>query len=372
MQIIAAPDSFKETIDAVAVAEAIARGVERVSPSIDVDRVPIADGGEGTAATLAAATEGDLRTTRVTGPLGDPVDAAWAILGDRRTAVVEMAQASGIALVPPHRRDPTRTTTYGVGQLIRAAVDAGCESVIVGIGGSATTDGGAGAAQAFGVRFEDRQGRPIESPITGGMLQHIARWRFITPPQRLPRIRVACDVTNPLCGPEGAAAVYGPQKGATPEQVEQLDRALARLASLTDFDPDTPGAGAAGGLGFGLAAFLGATLERGIDLVLEAVGFRDRCRDARLVITGEGTLDRQSTSGKAVLGVAKAAGSLGVPTIAIVGTAVDGADECVGSPHEGLLQSFVSLTGRYGADRAMNEPAACIEETAAEIIRDLQ
>ena len=323
MRILIAPDSFKESMTAAQAAEAIARGVrDEVGDGLELDLCPMADGGEGTVEALVAATGGRKHTTVVTGPLGTSTHAEWGTLGDGTTAVVEMAQAAGLVLVPPAVRDPTRTTTYGVGELIAQALNSGARKLIIGIGGSATVDGGAGMAQALGVRFS-RGAIRDSGPLTGGELASI---RSIDITSRDPRIAateilVACDVTNPLYGPEGAAAVYGPQKGATPEQVKILDAGLRHLASLVpQVDPDTQGVGAAGGLGFGLVAFCSAKLVRGVELVLEAVRFDQRVRGCDLVLTGEGRLDGQSIRGKTCIGVAQAAARHGVPTIALVGS----------------------------------------------------
>jgi glycerate kinase len=276
--------------------------------------------------------------------------------------IVELAEASGLGRLAPGARDPTRTTTYGTGELIRAATAARCSRIIVGVGGSATVDGGAGLCQALGVDFLDRHGRAITAPLTGGMLGEIGAIQPAVPPAE---ILVACDVDNPLCGPQGAAAVYGPQKGATAQQVEQLDAALRHFAALTGGRDDTPGAGAAGGAAYGIMTLLGGDLHRGIDLVLDAVGFAERCRGAALVITGEGRLDEQTLRGKAVLGVARVAAQQGVPTIAIVGDTGPGAEECV-DESRGRLAGYVSLTARFGRDRAMREPASLVARVAGE------
>ncbi|MDY7108531.1 MAG: glycerate kinase, partial [Planctomycetota bacterium] len=315
MRVLCAPDKFKGTLDAAEAAAAMAAGAARGGPVADpvlTDRCPVADGGEGTLEALIAALEGGIRTVEAVGPLGEPVAARYGLSGDGGTGVVEFAAASGLVLVPDSKRDPTRTTSFGTGQLIAAAAEAGCRTVIAGIGGSATCDGAAGLAQALGARFYDASGRLIEEPLTGGRLAEIARFER-PPPERLPAIRVACDVSNPLLGPNGAAAVYGPQKGATRKQVEQLDEALSHLAAIVGGDVQTAGYGASGGAGFGLAMMCGATLEPGIELILQAVGFEKRCRAADLVLTGEGRLDGQSLQGKACMGVASAADRLGVP-----------------------------------------------------------
>lgn len=371
MRIIVAPDSFKESLSAREVCAAIARGIRRVRPDAIIESIPMADGGEGTVDALVSATGGAFRQTTVTGPLGEPVTATWGLLGDsgaaglragrspreareapqqdqpaERTAVIEMAAASGLALVPPDRRNPLLTTTYGTGELMRAALQAGATRLIVGIGGSATTDGGAGAAQAMGIQFLDAAGRPLPSPIAGGQLDAIARIACMNQPEAQARVSilVACDVDNPLCGPRGAAAVYGPQKGATPEQVRILDRNLAHLADIIERDlhknvRSFPGAGAAGGLGAGLVAFFDARLERGVRLVMEAVQFEERIKGADLIITGEGRLDRQSMMGKVIAGVAQAGKAAGVPVVALVGSAGEGAEAALE-----VLQSYHPIT----------------------------
>lgn len=369
MRILCAPDKFKGTISAAEAAKAMARGAGRIqTPAGPVltDCCPVADGGEGTLEALIAALGGEIRRARVVGPLEEAVDAPWGISRDGTTGVVEFAAASGLVLVPPQRRDPARTTSFGTGQLIALAAEAGCRTIIVGIGGSATCDGAAGLAQAMGARFYDDSGRLIEEPLSGGRLMEIDRFE---PPKNLPQIRVACDVNNPLLGPDGAAAVYGPQKGATPQQVEQLDRALAHLASIVGGEPQTPRFGASGGAGFGLAMMCGATLENGIDLILGAIGFEKRCRDADLVLTGEGRLDAQSMQGKACMGVATAAGKLGVPAIALVGSTGPGAEKCIDSSAGGMLGQYISLEDLYGRELALRETAALIEEMTANAIR---
>ena len=360
MRIICAPDSFKESLTAREAAAAMARGIRKVAADADVDACPIADGGEGTVDALVAATGGELRQATVTGPLGDPVRAIWGMLGDGSTAVVEMAAAAGLALVPGDQRDPTRTTTYGVGELIRAALDSGANRVILGIGGSATTDGGCGAAQALGVRF-DRDEGAIAEPITGGMLGNI---RAITPlPAPLP-IDVACDVTNPLTGPDGAAHIYGPQKGATAEQVEQLDRHLAHLADLVGGDGNFPGAGAAGGFGYGAVALLGGHIRRGIELVLDAVDFDRRVQGCDLCLTGEGRLDGQSLSGKATVGVAAAAKKHGVPVIALVGSVGSGVERAI----DVGIDRWMVIGQGLSTDESMRRAAELMEQAAGSVM----
>lgn len=369
MKIVCAPDSFKECLTAIEVAQAMAAGVRKADPAIECDVCPIGDGGEGTMDALVSAAGGEFRQYLVTDPLGNQITARLGLIDGGRCAIVELAEASGLALVPPGRRDPTRTTTFGTGQLIQHAARLGCEQILVCIGGSATVDGGTGIAQALGWKFLDSKGHDIaNSLMCGGILKQIAR--VIPPPEnqkRLPRIRVACDVTSLLCGPNGAAAVFGPQKGATPEQVQELDESLAHLAKITGGDPDLPGAGAAGGTGFGLVNFCGATLERGIDLVLDAVKFDDRVRGASLVLTGEGRLDAQSLRGKACMGVAKRAAEFGVPTIAIVGSTGPGADQCVDS-NRGGLAGYISLADRFGLTQSMTAVSSLLAHVVAETV----
>ena len=325
MKVTIAPDSFKGSLTALQAAEAIAEGVLRADPTVECELVPMADGGDGTVQALVDATRGEKAELTVRGPLGEPVEAAFGLLGDGETAVIEMAEASGLVLVPPEKRNPLLTTTYGTGELIREALRRGRRRLIVGIGGSATTDGGVGMAQALGRRFLDAAGGEIEG--RGGDLD---RLDHIDGSAREPlldeaELRVACDVQNPLTGREGAAAVYGPQKGATPETVNTLDANLRRLAEIIERDVGThvdtlPGAGAAGGLGAGLVAFCGARLESGIAIIIDAVDLRERMAGSNLVITGEGQLDDQTIHGKTPLGVAQIAAEQGTPVIALAGS----------------------------------------------------
>lgn len=330
MKIVIAPDSFKGSLTALEVADAIKEGVKRVMPDAEIDEVPMADGGEGTVQALVDATDGQIITEEVCDPLGNQIQADFGILGDGETAVIEMASASGLPLVPEDKRNPMFTTTYGTGQLIEAALERGCRTLIVGIGGSATVDGGAGMAQALGARLLDKDGNEI--PHGGGGVEHLDR---IDVSRLDPRIAeattvVACDVDNPLVGPGGGVEVYGPQKGATPEMVEKLDVYLGRYADIIKRDmgadvKETPGAGAAGGLGAGLMAFLNAELKSGIDIVIDASGLERHLKGADLVITGEGMIDSQTIYGKTPIGVAKAAKKFHIPVIAMGGGISDDA-----------------------------------------------
>lgn len=332
MKIVIAPDSFKENLTSLEVAAALERGIKRVRPRARCIKVPMADGGEGTVQSLVDATGGKIVKKRVTGPLGEPVTARYGILGDGTTAAIEMAEASGLPLVPRERRDPLRTTTYGTGELILDAIERGVSAIIIGIGGSATVDGGTGMAQALGVSFLGGNGRAIGEPVCGGILERISEidMHELDPRVRKTRITIACDVENPLCGPRGAARMFGPQKGATPEMIEVLDRNLRHLGALIKRDLGidvmrVAGGGAAGGLGAGLIAFAKARLKRGVDLVSDAVDLAKHLRGADLVITGEGRVDFQTAFGKTPSGVAKAARRLKIPVVAVGGGLADDA-----------------------------------------------
>ncbi|MGH8624242.1 MAG: glycerate kinase family protein, partial [Gammaproteobacteria bacterium] len=303
-----------------------------VLPNAHCVKIPMADGGEGTVQSLVDATGGRIIRKQVTGPMGEPVNARFGLLGDGKTAVIEMAEASGLPLVEKAKRDPSKATTYGTGELIRNALHKGVEAIIVGIGGSATVDGGAGMAQALGVRFMDKSGNPLADWASGGVLNQI--WAIDTsgldPRVRRSKIVIACDVNNPLYGPRGAARVFGPQKGASPAMVKLLDDNLKHFGTLLQktFEKDIaklPGAGAAGGLGAGLVAFAGAKMKRGIELVVKITGLERELKDADLVITGEGRVDFQTAFGKTPAGIAEAARRSKVPVIAIGGGLADDA-----------------------------------------------
>jgi glycerate kinase len=359
LRVLAAPQAFKGSLSASEVARAMSEGVLRAAPDAQLTELPLADGGEGTVQALVDATGGRLIEVRATGPLGDHVQATYGILGDGETAVIEMAAASGLPLVPPARRNPLLTTTYGTGELIRHALEHGCRRLTIGIGGSATVDGGAGMAQALGVRLFDADGGDIGPG--GGSLASLARIDAtgLLPQAREATVLVACDVANPLLGPTGAAAVYGPQKGATPEMVQQLEAGLDNLARVVERDlgarvADLPGAGAAGGLGAGLVAFLNAELRPGIEIVMEAVGFEDRVRQADLVLTGEGRMDAQTAFGKTIAGVARVAAKHGVPVVALAGSVEPGAADAL----PGLVAALPILAGPMTLDEAMDPSTA--------------
>jgi glycerate kinase len=373
MRIIVAPDSFKGSLSALGVAEAMARGIHAVFPDAEVLKVPIADGGEGTVEALVAATGGRLMHTDVRGPLGDPVRAHWGISGDGATAFLEMASASGLPLISRERRDPRRTSTFGTGELMKAALDAGLRRLVIGIGGSATNDGGTGMARALGVRFLDAAGRDL--PEGGAALARLARVDLSGLDPRLAEsaLLVACDVDNPLCGPRGASAVYGPQKGATPDQVAELDAALAVFATIatqaTGRDiAHSPGAGAAGGLGAGLLFFTPASLRPGVAIVLETTGFEALVQGADLVLTGEGRTDFQTAMGKAPVGVAAVARRHGVPVICLSGGLGDGAEDVLA---HGIDAIASTVPQPMALEACMDQGAALVEAAARRVCRML-
>lgn len=378
MKVVIAPDSFKDALPAQSAALHIANGLLAAQPGLNIELCPVADGGEGFAQAIAQSAAGaaGTRIAATTDPLGRPIEARWVLLtadDGRHTAVVELAAASGLERLPLAERDPTRTSTQGTGLLIRQVLEHQPSEVLLGIGGSATHDAGCGIAQALGVRFFDRRGGTIDQPITGGDLARIARLDPGLIDQRLAgcRVRLACDVRNPLTGPNGAAQVYAPQKGATPSQVEQLDAGLAHLAGLwrdqlgVDVE-HLPGAGAAGGVGGGLVAMLGAEPVTGAELVLDCIGFDKRIRDADLVLTGEGRLDNQSLHGKAALAVAKRAQAVGVPCIALVGSIGEGA---AGSLSHGLTRYIVLGEGLEPAE-SIRRTGELLEQAAARLAQD--
>ncbi len=374
MKIVIVPDSYKESLTALEVATEIEAGFREVFPDAEYIKLPMADGGEGTVAAMVAATGGTLVEVNVTGPLGEPVKACYGLTGDRKTAIIEMAAASGLALVAPGLRNPLKTTTYGTGELVKAALDAGINHLIIGIGGSATNDGGAGMLQALGGKLLDHAGREIG--FGGGALADLDRIDIsgLDPRLKACRIEAACDVDNPLTGPMGASAVFGPQKGATPEMVAQLDANLARYADLISRDlgvrvAGVPGAGAAGGMGAALLAFFGAKLRPGIEIVMEAVGLEAHVRDADLVITGEGRIDSQTIHGKTPIGVARLAKRYGKPVIGIAGCLAADAGEV----HQYGIDAVFSVLSQVGCvEEAMSQAATNVRTASRNIAATLK
>jgi len=371
VKIVIAPNALKGCLTAAEAAEALARGVARVSADIDIAQVPVADGGDGLTDVLAHALHGVEQTAQVTGPLGDPVTASFCHVPARRLAAIEMATASGLALLTKERLNPLLTTTWGTGELIRAALDLECSHLIIGIGGSATNEGGIGMASALGARFLDGKGDPVE-PI-GSALAMIERIDLsgLDPRLAAARIEVVCDVDNSLLGERGAARVYGPQKGATPEQISILEAGLAHLAAVIERDlgldvRHLPGAGAAGGLGAGLTAFLKAELRRGIDLVLDLVELNEQLRGADLVLTAEGQIDFQTAFGKAPAGVAERARISGIPCIAIAGSIGNGLEIL----HDLGIQAVFSLCpGPVSLEQAMASGGDYLAAVAEQAVR---
>jgi glycerate 2-kinase len=358
------PDKFRGTLSARSAGEALASGWRRIRPGDELEVLPMADGGEGTLDALVDALDGRTDQVRVTGPLGDPVNAAFGLVSSPEgpTGVIEMARASGLALVSGDRRDPGRATTAGTGQLIRAALDAGAGGMIVTLGGSATNDGGAGMASALGFRFLDEAGRRL--PPGGAALLKLARIDATGLDPRVAHVSIvaACDVDNPLTGPSGASVVFGPQKGAGPDDVLLLDRALGHLAAIVHRSlgvaaTDEPGAGAAGGLGFGLLAFCGAILRPGVRLVMDAVGFESRLAAADLVVTGEGSFDASSLRGKTVGGVLELAAIASTPAVVVCGD-TDGTP--AGVP-------LISLVERVGTKRALEDTRHSLDRLGEEL-----
>lgn len=373
MKAVIAIDSLKGSLSSIESGNAIAEGIRRAdSQNLTVVR-PLADGGEGTVEALVYAMNGEMQEITVTGPLGIPVHCTYGIIRDTKTAVLEMSGAAGITLIPDEKKNPLHTTTYGVGEVIKDAISKGCRRFIVGIGGSATNDGGVGMLQALGYGFLDKEGKQIpfgakglemlDSITDNGILPELAKCQF----------KIACDVTNILCGKTGCSAVYGPQKGATPEMIRQMDQWLGAYASLAQqtypkANPDQPGTGAAGGLGFAFLTFTNAVLESGIQIVLEETQLERYIKDADIVITGEGRLDGQTAMGKAPVGVARLAKKYGIPVIAFAGSVTKDASECNKNGIDAffpILRSITTLAEAMEPEHAKNN----LTDTAEQVFR---
>ncbi|EKF9660950.1 glycerate kinase [Vibrio cholerae] len=371
MKVVIAPDSFKESLTAKQVCDAIQAGLARVWHDAKFVSIPVADGGEGTVQSLVDATQGRLVEVKVMGPQGKRVEAFYGMLGDNQTAVIEMAAASGLHHVPLAQRDPKLTTSFGTGELIRHALDQGVTKLIIGLGGSATNDGGVGMLAALGARFTNADGDPIQ--LTGGGLRELTHIDLQDFDPRLQHcdILVACDVNNPLCGDKGASAVFGPQKGATPEDVQLLDGALRQFGLLTEkvtgkMVLESAGAGAAGGMGAALLAYTQARLRPGIEIVLETVQLAHQVSDADLVITGEGRIDSQTVHGKTPMGVAKVAKRFDVPVLALCG--------CTGDNYQAVYQCgidavFAAVPRAMSLDDALKESDFNLADLAENVAR---
>ena len=376
MNITIAIDSFKGSLSSMEAGQAVAEGIRRVMPSAEIRIRPLADGGEGTTEALTAGLGGELKSLTVTGPLGRPVTASYGLIRERKMAVLEMASAAGLTLISQEERNPLEATTYGVGEMIRDAIGEGCRHFLVGIGGSATNDGGTGMLSALGFQFLDSEGQPI--PLGAKGLENLAR---ISAENARPELsqcsfHIACDVTNPLCGENGCSAVYGPQKGADPEMIRQMDHWMERYGDLAArtfpaADKEAPGAGAAGGLGFAFLTFLNGSLESGVGMVLKEINLKDDIRDADLVITGEGRLDAQTVMGKAPIGVAHLAKEYGKPVIAFSGAVTREAGLC---NQHGIDAFFPIMRGVVSLQEALDPGEARINaaDTAEQVFRLIQ
>lgn len=370
MKITVAIDSLKGSLSSMEAGYAIAEGIHKVYPKASVQVRPLADGGEGTVDALVAGMNGIFRSVMVTGPLGEPVSARYGIIENTNTAVMEMSQAAGITLVPSKKRNPLYTTTYGVGEMIKDAIDMGCRRFIMGIGGSATNDGGIGMLQALGYGFLNEKGEQIPFGAKGLEYMKSISTEHVIPELKDCEFRIACDVTNPLCGKYGCSAVFGPQKGATPSMITQMDQWLSDYAALAltafpNANPEYPGTGAAGGLGFAFLTFTNSILESGINIVLEETHLEDYLRDADYVITGEGRLDSQTAMGKAPIGVAKLAKQFGKPVLAFSGSVTKDATVCNKHGIDAffpILRSVVSLNEALDKNNAFQNMIDTVEQ----------
>lgn len=371
LTIVLAPDSFKESMTAKEVCESMEAGIKKINKDITCIHVPMADGGEGTMQSLVDATCGKIYSLNVVGPLGDEIEAEYGILGDGEIGILEMASASGIHLVPKEKRNPLITTSYGTGQLIKACLDKGVKKLLIGIGGSATNDGGAGVVQALGGKLLDKDGNELE--FGGGELKKLHKIDLTNFDNRLKdvKIEVACDVNNPLCGEKGASNVFGPQKGATPEIIDLLDDSLNHYASVIKEQIgkdvlNVPGAGAAGGLGAGLMAFLNGELKKGIEMVIEYSKLEEKVKDADMVWTGEGSIDFQTQYGKTPIGVAKIAKKYNKPVIALAGRVGDNIDVLYENGIDSIFGIIRELTD---LDKALLNGKKNIQKTSEDIVR---
>ena len=369
--IVLAPDSFKESMTAKEVCMAMEKGIKKINNKINCIHVPMADGGEGTMQSLIDATNGKIYSIKVVGPLLNEIEAQYGILGDGEVGVIEMASASGIHLVPKEKRNPLTTTTYGTGQLIKACLDKGVKKILIGIGGSSTNDGGAGAIEALGAKFLDEEGREIG--FGGGELGKLKTIDLSNFDKRLKsvEIEVACDVNNPLCGENGASNIFGPQKGATKEMIEILDKNLKHYAEIIKEQCkkdiiNIPGAGAAGGLGAGLLAFLDGKLKKGIELVIEYSGLEDKIKLCDVVFTGEGSIDYQTKFGKTPIGVAGVAKKYGKPVIALAGRVGDNIDDLY---ENGIDSIFGIMRGAASIEDALKNGKENVEKASENVIR---
>lgn len=370
-KVVIAPDSFKESLNAAAAAQAIQRGLIHVWPNTAYELVPMADGGEGTVHSLVAATGGKIIAQTVTGALGEPVAGFFGMLGDKKTAVIEMAAAAGLESIPPQARNPREATTFGVGELIRAALDAGARRILLGLGGSATNDGGCGMACALGVKLLDGNGHPLDKGGAALLSLEKIDLSGLDPRIAQTSFEIATDVNSPLTGSNGASAIFGPQKGASAEDVRLLDRALCRFADVAarelhrDIDR-IPGAGAAGGLGAGALLFLNGTIRPGVDLIVRETGLEEKMKGASLVVTGEGKIDGQTARGKTPVGVARIAAKKHIPVVALAGMLAAG---CESVYHCGIDALFSIVPGAVSLKEALADADKNLQRTSENIAR---
>lgn len=355
MKIIIAIDSFKGSVTSVEAGQAAAEGIKKAMPDAHITVLPVADGGEGTTEALITGLGGSFTQVSVTGPMGDKVMAKYGIVGE--TAVMEMAESSGLTLVPMTKRNPKYMTTYGLGEMILDAIEKGCSDFIIGIGGSATNDGGIGMLQALGVSFLDEQGKEVSFGAQGVETIHSISIENVPEKVRNCHFKIACDVNNPLCGQQGCSAVFAPQKGATAEEVKEMDRALMRYSELckgivAEVDPEYPGSGAAGGLGFAFRTFLNASLEPGVSIILDAIDLEKHVKEAELVLTGEGRIDAQTIMGKAPIGIAKLSKKYNKKVVALCGSVSEDASIC---NENGIDAIFSIVPGACSLEEAMEK-----------------
>ncbi|MCH9021908.1 MAG: glycerate kinase [Planctomycetes bacterium] len=376
MKIIAACDSFKGSIDAKTACAAVARGVRRVCKDAQVIELPMADGGEGTLEAIVAATKGRLQNLKVSGPFGEQIEAAYGITGDGNRCIIEVSRTAGLPMIPKDKRDPLKVTTYGLGEMILAGLEGQCRQFIIGLGGSACNDCGCGMAQALGVRFLDQSGNQIKDKMTGGLLAQVGKIDISQLPKQIDQcdFLVACDVTNPLLGDQGASRVYAPQKGADKKTVEILEANMTHIIDLIEEATgrkvrDIPGAGSSGGLGAAVMAFLKGRLMRGVEIVMEQTGFADKITDADLIITGEGQIDSTTLNGKTLSGIAKAAKKQGTPIVALAGTLGKGWQ----AVHElGITAVIPICDSPMTLEAAMTNAELLIEQAAERTLRLIQ
>ena len=358
MRFVIAMDSFKGSMTSLEAGNAAKRGILKSCPSSEVTAIPLADGGEGTVDAIAPFTGGITRSVTVTGPLGNPVEASYVFVPGSETAYIEMAKAAGLTLIREEERDPLHATTYGVGEIMKDAIANGAKSLVVCIGGSATNDGGAGMLQALGAKLFDKDGNDISRGCTG--LKDLASVDLSGLICRDVKITVASDVTNPLCGPDGASFVYAPQKGATPAMCSEMDMLLKKFAEVSGFDPYEPGTGAAGGMSFALKDFLGASVDSGADIVLKITGAEELIRNCDTVITGEGRMDSQTVNGKGPFKVMQLGRKYNKPVYGITGILGDGYEECLKAGFERIVPLVVPTMVREDAVKSMEETAAVL------------